>query len=64
MLAIAHSLNITVQGCALMAPTRLRRLKLDFGQLKKNNGRPTRHSCLKFSGGFIVLVIGESTTCE
>ena len=38
-----------VQGCALTAPGRLRRLKLDFGRLRKNSGHPTGHSCLKFS---------------
>ena len=37
------------QGCALTVPGRLRRLKLDFGRLKNNSGRPTGHSCLKSS---------------
>ena len=32
------------QGCALTAPGHLRRLKLDFGRLKKNSGCLTGHS--------------------
>ena len=33
----------SVQGCALAAPGRLRRLTLGFGRPKTKTGRPTRH---------------------